>query len=134
MYRLRRSASPKAMFAVYSGTPITPRHFADGSNTWMPPGPQQYTLPAESIFMPSGAPGPFAAVSAHDAPPVTAAARRHVEHADVLALGVVDEEPLAVEREAQARSAGRNPSRAAPATPRPRPRDKRRGSRARARA
>ena len=41
MKRLRRSSSPKRRLAVYSGTPMTPRHRACGSNTWMPPGPQQ---------------------------------------------------------------------------------------------
>src|SRR5438552_3287065 len=51
---------------------MTPRQSASGTKTWMPPGPQQYTFPAESIFIPSGAPGPSPTVSAHTRPPESA--------------------------------------------------------------
>ena len=37
----------------------------------MPPGPQQYTLPRESIFIPSGAPLPSPVVSAQTLPPAS---------------------------------------------------------------
>ena len=72
------------------------------SNTWMPPGPQQYRLPALSIFMPSGAPGPSPRELAHTLPLPSVPSALHVEHADVHALGVVDEQALLVGREAQA--------------------------------
>ena len=68
----------------------------------MPPGPQQYRLPALSSFMPSGAPAPSPVVSrphaaAHPALP----SAPNLEKPDVLALGIVDEELLLVGREAK---------------------------------
>ena len=50
----RWSSSPHAKLAARSGVSMTSRSAPPGSNTWIPPGPQQYTLPEESTASPIG--------------------------------------------------------------------------------
>ena len=107
---------------------------AAASNTWMPPGPQQYRLPSLSIFMPSGAPAPSPESSAQTRPLAERAVGLHVEHADVHALGVVDEQALLVGREAQAVRLREVVGQQASGSPPRARRGRRRGSRAAARA
>src|SRR5947207_1337732 len=65
---------------------------------WMPPGPQQYTLPAESSFMPSGAPGLSPFVSAHTRPLVSVP--DGITSKTRMCLRAREQPPLAIVRQA----------------------------------
>ena len=103
MYRLLRSSSPKVKFAQAPASRMTPSDVArriedmDAARAAAVDDCRGCRSSCRRAL-----PAPSPSVTAHTAPPLRSPLRLDVEHPDVLALGVVDEQARFVEREAQA--------------------------------